>query len=98
MDEEYDVIILGTGLVECILSGLFSAVDSKKVLHMDKNDYYGGASTSMNPLIKLYQKFYGDTKTPPDSMGRDRDWNVDLIPKFLMANGKLVQLLLKTQY
>jgi len=29
-------------------------------------------------------------------MGRDRDWNVDLIPKFLMANGKLVQLLLHT--
>jgi RAB protein geranylgeranyltransferase component A len=21
-------------------------------------------------------------------MGRGRDWNVDLIPKFLMANGK----------
>lgn len=23
-------------------------------------------------------------------MGRGRDWNVDLIPKFLMANGQLV--------
>ena len=26
--------------------------------------------------------------TPPDEMGKGRDWNVDLIPKFLMANGK----------
>lgn len=30
MDEEYDVIVLGTGLKECILSGLLS-VDGMKV-------------------------------------------------------------------
>jgi RAB protein geranylgeranyltransferase component A len=47
MDEEYDVIVLGTGLKECILSGLLS-VDGLKVLHMDRNDYYGGDSTSLN--------------------------------------------------
>ena len=35
MDEEYDVIILGTGLTECILSGVLS-VQGKKVLHMDR--------------------------------------------------------------
>lgn len=33
----------------------------------------------------------------PDGMyGRGRDWNVDLIPKFLMANGLLVKLLIAT--
>ena len=32
MDEEYDVIVLGTGLKECILSGLLS-VDGLKVSH-----------------------------------------------------------------
>ncbi|XP_066161275.1 myosin-9-like [Oryza sativa Japonica Group] len=31
MDEEYDVIVLGTGLMECILSGLLS-VDGLKIL------------------------------------------------------------------
>jgi hypothetical protein len=30
MDEEYDVIVLGTGLKECILSGILS-VDGLKV-------------------------------------------------------------------
>jgi hypothetical protein len=30
MDESYDVIVLGTGFVECVLSGLLS-VDGKKV-------------------------------------------------------------------
>lgn len=40
MDQEYDAIVLGTGLKECILSGLLS-IEGKKVLHMDRNDYYG---------------------------------------------------------
>ena len=26
----------------------------------------------------------------PEEMGKGRDWNVDLIPKFLMANGKII--------
>jgi Rab GDP dissociation inhibitor len=38
---EYDVIVLGTGLTECILSGVLS-VKGKKVLHIDRNDHYGG--------------------------------------------------------
>jgi RAB protein geranylgeranyltransferase component A len=46
-DQEYDVIVLGTGLTECILSGLLS-VEGKKVLHMDRNDYYGAESASLN--------------------------------------------------
>ncbi|XP_064613589.1 rab GDP dissociation inhibitor alpha-like [Liolophura sinensis] len=93
MDAEYDVIVLGTGLKECILSGLLS-VAGKKVLHMDRNKYYGGESTSMNPLEELYKHFKKDS--PGDGMGRGRDWNVDLIPKFLMANGQLVRLLIHT--
>jgi RAB protein geranylgeranyltransferase component A len=47
MDEEYDAIILGTGLKECILSGVLS-VEGKKVLHMDRNSYYGAESASLN--------------------------------------------------
>ncbi|KAG7268245.1 hypothetical protein CRUP_036458 [Coryphaenoides rupestris] len=52
MDEEYDVIVLGTGLTECILSGIMS-VNGKKVLHMDRNPYYGGESSSITPLEEL---------------------------------------------
>lgn len=112
---------------ECILSGIMS-VNGKKVLHMDRNPYYGGESSSITPLeevrvlhshlhytsthliiytsfvhlllflcmrshftlaffLQLYKRF-GISYSPPESMGRGRDWNVDLIPKFLMANGK----------
>lgn len=34
---------------------------------------------------------------PPKYLGENRDWNIDLIPKFIMSNGKLVKLLLKTK-
>ena len=36
--------------------------------------------------VQLYKRFNLPGK-PSDSMGKGRDWNVDLIPKFLMANG-----------
>lgn len=93
MDEEYDCIVLGTGLKECIISGMLS-VSGKKVLHMDRNKYYGGESASITPLEDLFTKF--DLPPPEEAYGRTRDWNVDLIPKFLMANGQLVKLLIHT--
>jgi Rab GDP dissociation inhibitor len=93
MDQEYDVCVLGTGLTECVLSGLLS-VEGLKVLHMDRNDYYGGDCASLN-LEQLY-KFMKEETAPDAKLGRSRDYNVDLIPKFLMANGKLVKLLLHT--
>ena len=37
-------------------------------------------------ILQLY-KHFGKGDKAPESMGRPRDWNVDLIPKFLMANG-----------
>uniref|UniRef100_A0AC35U633 Rab GDP dissociation inhibitor n=1 Tax=Rhabditophanes sp. KR3021 TaxID=114890 RepID=A0AC35U633_9BILA len=95
MNDEYDAIVLGTGLKECILSGLLS-VSGKKVLHIDRNNYYGGESASLSPLSQLYEMFHEPGSTPSESMGRGRDWNVDLIPKFLMANGSLVKLLIHT--
>ncbi|SCV70787.1 BQ2448_3549 [Microbotryum intermedium] len=92
MDEEYDFIILGTGLTECVLSGLLS-VEGHKVLHMDRNDYYGGESASLN-LTQLYKRFRN--ADPPADLGRDRDYAVDLIPKFMMANGEMVKMLVHT--
>ncbi|KMZ62245.1 Rab-GDP dissociation inhibitor [Zostera marina] len=93
MDEEYDVIVLGTGLKECILSGLLS-VDGLKVLHMDRNDYYGGESTSLN-LVQLWKRF-GKEDTPPERLGLSKEYNVDMVPKFMMANGALIRVLIHT--
>jgi Rab GDP dissociation inhibitor len=95
MNESYDVIVCGTGLKECILSGLLS-VKGKKVLHVDRNSYYGAETASLN-LTNLWQHFRPDKAEPPKEFGHNRDWNVDLIPKFIMADGKLVKMLLHTK-
>jgi Rab GDP dissociation inhibitor len=92
--EKYDVVICGTGFTESILSGLLS-IEGKKVLHVDKNKYYGDEGASLN-LTNLWEKFRNGA-APPKEYGQNREWNIDLIPKFVMASGKLVKMLLKTQ-
>lgn len=88
-----DAVILGTGVTECVLSALLS-VDGKKVLHMDRNDYYGAECASLN-LTQLYNKFRPG-QSPPTDLGRDRDYAIDLIPKYMMANGELTKMLVHT--
>ncbi|XP_029108379.1 rab GDP dissociation inhibitor alpha-like isoform X3 [Scleropages formosus] len=81
-------------LQECILSGILSA-NGKRVLHIDRNPYYGGESASISPLEELYKKF--NVPGPGKAMGQGRHWSVDLVPKFLLASGPLVQMLLYTE-
>lgn len=45
MDEEYDVIVLGTGLTECILSGLLSVEKKKASLRLHTADPMRGFET-----------------------------------------------------
>lgn len=93
MEEKYDVIACGTGFKECLLSGLLS-VAGKKVLHVDRNNFYGGECASLNITQFMEQmKPVG----PQQDLGPNRDWNIDLIPKFIMADGKLVKALTYTK-
>jgi len=55
LNEEYDVVVVGTGLTECILSGVFGS-EGKKVLNIDANSYYGGESASLN-MFDMWKKF-----------------------------------------
>ncbi|KAF1811969.1 rab GDP-dissociation inhibitor [Eremomyces bilateralis CBS 781.70] len=99
MDEiapEYDVVVLGTGLTECVLSGVLS-VKGQKVLHIDRNDHYGGEAASVN-LEYLFKKYGNVAKgeEPWKKYGRANDWNIDLVPKLLMSNGELTNILVST--
>ena len=99
MDEiapEYDVVVLGTGLTECILSGVLS-VKGQKVLHLDRADHYGGEAASVNleTLFRKYGNFPAGTE-PWKKYGRANDWNIDLVPKLLMSNGELTNILVST--
>jgi Rab GDP dissociation inhibitor len=104
MNTTYDVIVLGTGLKECMLAGLLAKFpkqekgetkkEGAKILQLDRNGYYGSDSASLN-LTNLW-KHFREGQAVPKQYGENRDWNVDLIPKYIMANGSLVKLLLKT--
>jgi Rab GDP dissociation inhibitor len=48
-------------------------------------------SASLN-LTQTFEKFRKGEQ-PPTKLGRDRDWAIDLVPKFLMANGELTNML-----
>jgi Rab GDP dissociation inhibitor len=93
---EYDVIVLGTGLTECILSGVLS-VKGRKVLHIDRNDHYGGEAASVN-IETLFKKYgnYSQGEEPWTKYGRSNDWNIDLVPKLLMSTGELTNILVST--
>merc|ERR1719291_798267 len=93
--EEWDVVILGTGMKECLLSGLLS-VAGKKVLHLDRNSYYGGASASLD-IDQLFEKFKCTGLPSELELGKLRDYAVDMVPKFLMAGGQLVKVLIHTK-
>lgn len=98
-DGEYDVIVLGTGLKETVLAGCL-AMKGMRILQIDRNSYYGSETASLN-LSNLYAKFRDDKDEEAKAkfmkvMGTNRDYNVDLIPKFMMADGKLVQLLVQS--
>lgn len=96
-DGEYDAIVLGTGLTECVLSGILS-VGGLRILHCDRNDYYGGACASLN-LQQMFENFKSSADASAHdnpALGRSRDYNIDLIPKFIMAGGNMVKMLVHT--
>jgi len=72
-------------------------VAKKKVLHLDRNDYYGAESASLN-LKQLFKKFDGDDEKMDEKLlGKSKDYSIDLCPKFLMGCGNLVKMLLHTK-
>ncbi|XP_072386367.1 rab proteins geranylgeranyltransferase component A 1 [Diabrotica undecimpunctata] len=51
---EFDIVIVGTGIIESIISAAASRV-GKRVLHVDEKEYYGGhwASFSLEAVMEL---------------------------------------------
>ena len=105
MEENYDVIVLGTGIKEYITLGLLLRYpkikkvmlkqEDIKVCQINKNKYFGEESPSLN-LTKLWNNF-NINKVPPEEYGEDKDWNIDLIPKIIMTNSTLITLLSITE-
>ena len=64
-DNTYDILIEGTGLAQSILAAAISRI-SKKVIHIDKNTFYGGswAALSIDQLDEFITT-YASSGTPP---------------------------------
>ncbi|XP_004927771.1 rab proteins geranylgeranyltransferase component A 2 [Bombyx mori] len=67
MDEDFptdfQVIVVGTGMVESIVAAACSRI-GKNVLHMDSSDHYGGLWASYN--FEGLQKFIKEVNSDPD--------------------------------
>jgi Rab GDP dissociation inhibitor len=47
--------------------------------------------------IQFFERFHpGSPTPPPPALGPPRDYNIDLVPKFIMGGGKLTQTLVRT--
>jgi Rab GDP dissociation inhibitor len=64
---------------------------------MDRNEFYGGACASLT--LEQCWKHFNQPGEPSEKLGSKKDqrkYSIDLLPKFLMANGKMVKLLIHT--
>ncbi|KAG7399749.1 hypothetical protein PHYBOEH_008083 [Phytophthora boehmeriae] len=69
-ETEYDVLLVGTGMVEAILAGALARV-GKKVLHLDQNDYYGSNYASF-PLAQ-FLRWTQNESVAPRNFGDEED-------------------------
>lgn len=87
-ETEYDVLLVGTGMVEAILAGALARV-GKKVLHLDQNDYYGSNYASF-PLTQFQRWTHNESVTP-------RNFGDEEAPQESSDNPKIVQVDAETQ-
>lgn len=104
-DTEFDVVVKGTGLAECIIASAFT-ISGKKVLHIDSNDFYGGpfASLSLSSLGNIPQSLANDAEVihcsrDPSAesflLCNDKAFSVDVsVPKVLFCRDHSVDFLI----
>ena len=92
---KYDVVILGTGLKECLLAGLLSQ-HGKLVLQLESSDVHGGRGASMD-LQQLADVLDGPgTQLSEQKLGKSADYLIEREPKVFIAGGNQLQVLVKS--
>ncbi|XP_050305481.1 rab proteins geranylgeranyltransferase component A 1 [Anthonomus grandis grandis] len=103
LPSNFDLIIIGTGFIESVISAAASRI-GKSVLHLDENDFYGGQWASFNlealktsPPIHI-QDFESNfwTEDSESLLKNSRKFNIDLVPKVHYARGDFVELLISS--
>ncbi|KAF7727692.1 hypothetical protein EC973_007248 [Apophysomyces ossiformis] len=71
-DTNFDIIVLGTGLVESIIAGALARA-GKKVLHLDVNAHYGGQWSVFG--FRELLSWHNDMQIPPCANGSTIDYS-----------------------
>lgn len=93
-ESHYDVIVLGTGLKESLLSGLL-ATNGKRVLQLERSAQRGGETGSAD-LQQLAARTSGpEERLSPARVGKPTSYSIDATPKAFIASGAQLQLFVK---
>ncbi len=91
----YDVVVLGTGLKESLLSGLLT-MHGKRVLQLERGSEYGGSSASVG-LQELADRIDGPgTALPEGKVGKAAEYSLEPTPKLFMAGGEQLRMLVNS--
>ncbi|KAJ3260084.1 hypothetical protein HK103_001160 [Boothiomyces macroporosus] len=101
---DYDVVIVGTGLIESIVAGGLSR--HLKVLHLEPEGIYGGDNSIHFPtdykIIKGKREMESDAQEKLEEsedafvegvLQKKRRFNVERTPKLLYSNGDIIKLI-----
>lgn len=92
MEQEYDFIILGTGLVECAVGCILSG-RNKKVIMVDRNPMYGSDFATLK--YSELESYFHSTDIVPELRVYDSEFSIDLTPKLLLADSNMVKMLVR---
>lgn len=91
-DQEYDFVILGTGLVECAV-GCILAGKGKKVILIDRNPMYGSDFATLR--YTELESYFGSGDAVPELQVYDSEFAIDLTPKLFLADSKMLKMLMR---
>ncbi|XP_061164186.1 rab proteins geranylgeranyltransferase component A 2-like [Saccostrea echinata] len=66
LPDEFDVVVIGTGMPESILAAAYARI-GQSVLHIDRNPYYSGQWASFS--LKSIEEWVQTAQTPEDGSG-----------------------------
>ncbi|KAJ3447508.1 rab gdp dissociation inhibitor alpha [Anaeramoeba flamelloides] len=89
LDEEYDVVAIGTSLPTVLICSILAG-EGKKVLLVDSKGDYGSETRSFQ-IEGFFDHFDESITNSSVDFGNNSQWYLNLITKFFMADGELIQ-------
>ncbi|KAL8724825.1 MAG: hypothetical protein Q9166_007727 [cf. Caloplaca sp. 2 TL-2023] len=97
-DTTWDVVISGTGLPQSLLALALSR-SGKRVLHIDQNDYYGGAEAalSLQEVETWVGQINAHEESPDTRLSSSRAYSISLSPHLIYTRSNLVPALVSSK-